>query len=73
MMVNLHVDGYSIPARVEFLCPHPQEFEKFFPLPSRTRTLLTHTCSAQQTIPTRARPALFWSQIRTCPKTTKNS
>jgi len=31
------------------------------------------TAPAPQTIPTRARPALFRSQTRTSPKTTKNS
>jgi len=43
--------------------PHPQEFEKFCPHPPRTRPA-DH--------PTRARPTLYWSQTRTCPKTTKN-
>jgi len=37
---------------------------------ARTRTLLTRTRPALQTIPTRARPALFRSQTPTCLKTT---
>jgi len=68
------------PARVEIFCPrpprtrkikpapHPHEFEKSCPHPPRTRTLLTRTHPA--TIPTHF--ALYRSQTRTSPKTTKN-
>ena len=51
----------SAPAKFK-PAPNPQEFEKFCPLPP-----------LPQTIPTRSRPALFRSQTRTCPKSTKNS
>jgi len=59
--------------------PATQEFEKSSPLPPRTLPTrrpsqpapAPHT-SNPQALPTRARPALFLSQTRTCLKTTKN-
>ena len=48
---------------------HLQEFEKSCPLPPRTRTLVILTPPADH--PNPPRPALFRSQTRTYPQTTK--
>jgi len=54
------------PAKVKYT-PHPLQQSS----PLQPHTLLT--TPASQTIPARAYPALFRSQTRTCPKTSKNS
>jgi len=70
VLIGLKVFVRSRPAQ---FIPAPHDFEKSCPLPPRMRTLLTCTRPARYTIPNRARPALFRSQTRTCPKTTTNS
>ena len=51
--------------------PHSQNLNPPGPAPAEVWEILP--APAPQTIPTRARLALFRSQTRTCPKTTKNA